>query len=112
MEDNSRDHSHAAALLGRLYFRLDRTGTTWPNCYRDCSKQGRIKAETLRSSGRIRAFTAKSWQRASGRNRHLWPNHGKPYPKKLKGEDMRLLEDWYNGLMRVGLHAESRERDC
>jgi HemY protein len=103
IEDNSRDHSHAAALLGRLYFQLedwDSLGELLPRLV----KHKRIKAETLdewtvrvhqenlRTASDEAALTA-AWKSVLKRYRN----------------DVRLLEAWYRGLMRLGLHGRAEK---
>ncbi len=104
LEENSRDHSYAAALLGRLYFQLedwDQLGLLLPRL----NKHKRIKPETLdewtirvhcerlRRANDEESITA-AWQ---------------AIPKRYK-TDMRILESWYDGLIRVGMH-EKAEKD-
>jgi HemY protein len=104
IEDHSRDHSHATALLGRLYFRLkdwDQLGELLPRL----SKQGRIKADTLHE-WMIRVSCEKLTKAADEESiSAVW----KTVSKKIKAET-EILEAWYSGLMRVGLH-EKAEKD-
>ncbi len=104
IEETSRDHNYAASLLGRLYFRLEdwkQLGELLPRL----QKHKQIKPETL-NEWAIRvhqeylrravddvAITA-AWNAV---------------PKRYKSE-LRVLEAWYKGLIRVGMH-ERAEKD-
>ncbi len=103
IEENSSDHSYAAALLGRLYFHLedwDNLGELLPRL----NKHGRIKTETLdtwttrvhrehlRRAADAETITA-AWQAV---------------PKRYRS-DMSILEAWYRGLIRVGLHDKAEK---
>jgi HemY protein len=104
IEENSQDHSHAAALLGRLYFRLEdwqQLGELLPRL----NKHKRIKPETL-DTWTVRVH-CENLRRAADEEtiNAAW----KAVPKQYKS-NMQILEAWYNGLIRVGLH-EKAERD-
>ncbi len=104
IEENSRDHSYAAALLGRLYFRLedwDQLGELLPRL----NKHKRIKQETL-DEWTIRVHR-EYLRRAADEETitAVWT----AVPKKYK-KDMRILESWYDGLIRIGMH-EKAEKD-
>ena len=103
IEENSSDHSYAAALLGRLYFHLedwDNLGELLPRL----NKHGCIKTETLdtwttrvhrehlRRAADAETITA-AWQAD---------------PKRYRS-DMSILEAWYRGLIRVGLHDKAEK---
>ena len=103
IEENSRDHSYAAALLGRLYYRLedwDNLGDLLPRL----NKQGRIKTETLKT-WTIRVHR-EYLRRAADEVVLLaaW----KAVPKSYRS-DMSILEAWYKGLIRVGLHDKAEK---
>ena len=104
IEENSADHSYAAALLGRLYFRLEdwqQLGELLPRL----NKHKRIKAETL-DLWTIRVHRENLRRAADGESINAaW----KEVPKRHKS-DMQILEAWYDGLIRVGLH-EKAEKD-
>ena len=104
IEETSRDHSYAASLLGRLYFRLEdwkQLGELLPRL----QKHKQIKPETL-NEWAIRVHQeylrravddvaiAAAWNAV---------------PKRYKSE-LRVLEAWYKGLIRVGMH-ERAEKD-
>ena len=103
IEENSRDHSYAAALLGRLYFRLedwDNLGELLPRL----NKHARIKAETL-DMWTIRVH--REYLRRAADDVTLiaaW----KAVPKRHRS-DMSILEAWYKGLIRVGLHDKAEK---
>lgn len=103
IEDNSRDHSHAAALLGRLYFQLedwDSLGRLLPRLV----KHKRVKAETL-DEWTVRVHAEKLRQCEDDVSlTAAWS----AVPKKHKS-DIVLLEAWYTGLMRVGLHGKAEK---
>ena len=103
IEENSRDHSYAADLLGRLYFRLEdweQLGELLPRL----EKHGRVRPEKLHS-WRVRVHTerlktaldgdavAEEWQRI---------------PKKLR-KDHELLEAYYRALIRTGMHEKAEK---
>ena len=104
IEENSQDHSYAAALLGRLYFRLEdwqQLGELLPRL----NKHKRIKTETL-DQWTIRVHRENLRRAADGEGINAaW----KAVPKPHKS-DMQILEAWYDGLIRVGLH-EKAEKD-
>ena len=104
IEENSADHSYAAALLDRLYFRLEdwqQLGELLPRL----NKHKRIKAETL-DLWTIRVHRENLRRAADGESINAaW----KEVPKRHKS-DMQILEAWYDGLIRVGLH-EKAEKD-
>lgn len=104
IEENSRDHSHALALLGRLYFRLE----DWPNLTEilpRLRKQGRVKQETL-DEWTIRVHSERFEHAADGETVIAeW----KSVAKRLR-DDTSLLDAYYMNLMRTGLH-EKAEKD-
>ena len=103
IEENSKDHSHALALLGRLYYRLK----DWPHLAEllpRLRKQGRVKKETL-DKWAIRVHTVNFENCADG---DAITAEWKSIPKHLKAET-RILEAYYNALMRVGLHAKAEK---
>jgi len=104
LEENAPNHSHALALLGRLYFRLE----DWNHLSEllpRLRKQARLDGPTLDIWSK-RVFM-EELDRASDGDAILaeW----KAIPKDLK-KDPALLEAYYEGLMRAGMH-EKAEKD-
>lgn len=102
--ENSRDHSHALALLGRLYFRLE----DWANLAEilpRLRKQARVKQETL-DEWTIRIHS-ENFKRASDGDAVMaeW----KSVAKRLR-DNTTVLDAYYMNLMRTGLH-EKAEKD-
>ena len=104
LDDNSRDHSYAIALLGRLYFRLE----DWANLAEilpRLKKHGRISQET------IDAWTTRVYienlRKAESGDAVLaeWSS----ISKKFK-TDVTLQEGYYTALMRTDMH-EKAEKD-
>lgn len=103
IEENSRDHSYAAALLGRIYYRLgdwDNLDTLLPRL----TKHKRIDAEKLEK------WTTRVHEefltRAADELTLLaeW----KRVPKKLKS-NMRLLDAYFSGMIRNGMHSRAEK---
>ena len=104
IEESSKDHSYAAALLGKLYFRLE----DWDSL-RDLlprlGKHGQVKPETLdRWTIRVNR-EALDHAADDVAVDAAW----KGVPKRLR-KDISLLESRYEAMMRVGLH-EQAEKD-
>lgn len=103
IEENSKDHSYALALLGRLYYRLK----DWPQLAEilpRLQKQGRVKQEML-DKWAIRVHTENFGNAADGEAILAeWKN----VPKRLRG-DTRVLDAYYMSLMRVGLHDKAEK---
>jgi len=103
IEENAPNHSHALTLLGRLYFRLE----DWANLADLIPR--------LRKRGRIGAATLDMW---SQRVYIEKLNHSsdaeavlaewKLIPKGLR-RDLPLLEAYYGGLMRTGMHDRAEK---
>ena len=103
IEENSRDHSHATALLGRLYFRLedwDSLGELLPRL----AKQKHISPETIEEWA-VRVHVEKL-QRAD--DEAAMSAAWKATPKVCR-KDMRLQEAWYKGLIRIGAHDRAEK---
>ena len=104
LDENSKDHSYAIALLGRLYYRLE----DWTNLAQilpRLKKHGRINQETI-DKWTVRVYV-EHLNRAAGGDAVIaeW----KIIPKKLK-DDVSLLNAYYLSLMRTGTH-EKAEKD-
>ena len=103
LDENSRDHSYALGLLGRLYFRLE----DWANLEQTLPrlrKHGRIDQATI-NRWTVRVHT-ENLRRAVDSDGVLgeWKN----VPKRLKAE-LPLLEAYYLNLMRTGLHDKAEK---
>jgi HemY protein len=98
IEENSRDHSHALALLGRLYFRLE-DWAQLANILPRLQKQGRVKQATL-DEWTLRVHCENFRRAADG---EAIVAELKSVPKRLRS-DTTLLEAYYGGLMRIGMH--------
>lgn len=103
LDENSRDHSYALALLGRLYFRLQDWGNLEQILPR-LRKHGRIDQATI-DSWTVRVH-AENLQHAEDSDAVLaeW----KRAPKRLKSE-IPLLDAYYSSLMRTGLHDKAEK---
>ena len=103
IEENSKDHSYALALLGRLYYRLQ----DWPHLAEllpRLRKQSRVKKETL-DKWAVRVHTVNFENCADGDAVNAeWAS----IPRHLKA-DTRILEAYYNALMRLGLHEKAEK---
>ena len=103
LDENSRDHSYAIALLGRLYYRLE-DWTNLADILPRLKKHGRINQETI-DTWTIRVYIenlkgAKDGEAVAAE----WG----AIPKKFKS-DIALLEAYYNALMRTDLHAKAEK---
>ncbi len=104
LEENSPNHSHALALLGRLYFRLEDWNHLSELLPKLC-KQGRLDTATLDNwSQRV---CVENLHNATDGNAVLaaW----KAIPRGLR-KGLPLLEAYYSSLMRTGMH-EKAEKD-
>jgi HemY protein len=103
IEENSRDHSHALALLGRLYYRLD----DWSNLAQilpRLEKQGRVKRETLdKWTARVHIENL-----ANAADGDAIVAERKKVPKRLR-DDVSILDAYYLALIRVGLHEKAEK---
>ncbi len=104
IEENSRDHSHALALLGRLYFRLEDWAQLAEILPR-LQKQKRVKQDTL-DEWTVRVHT-ENFKRADDGDGVIaeW----KRLDKRLRSNE-RLIDAYYTNLLRTGLH-EKAEKD-
>ncbi len=104
LEENSPNHSHALALLGRLYFRLQ----DWNQLAKilpRLRKQARVKQDTL-DEWTIRVHLENLGHAVDG---EAIIKEWKGVAKRLKNQ-IKLLQAYYMGLMRMGLH-EKAEKD-
>jgi HemY protein len=103
IEENTPNHSHALALLGRLYFQLE-----------DWNHLSEI-IPRLRKRGRVDSETLDQWSRRVYIERLNNSGDGdavlaewKLVPKELK-KDLSLLEAYYEGLMRTAMHDKAEK---
>lgn len=103
IDEGSRDHSYALALLGRLYFRLqdwEQLAALLPRL----KKHGRVDQETI-DNWTVRVHR-EDLDRASNGDTVIeaW----KKVPKNLQG-DPDLLNAYFSGLIRGGLHEKAEK---
>jgi HemY protein len=104
LEENSRDHSYALALMGRLYFRLQDWAQLAEILPR-VQKQGRVNQETI-DKWTIRVHRENISHAADG---DAIIAEWKKVAKRLRN-NLAVLDAYYMSLMRVGLH-EKAEKD-
>lgn len=103
LDENSQDHSHALALMGRLYYQLE----DWP-ALRDIlprlKKNAQIKPKML-ASWTVRVHREQLNNAADGEAlTAAWKAVPKPYKT-----DISLLDAYYSGLMRCDLHERAEK---
>lgn len=103
IEENSPDHSYALALLGRLYYRLE-DWTHLSKILPKLKKFGRLDDATL-SKWSLRVHRENLESAADGEAVAL---ARKQVPKDLK-KDIDLLEAYYGGLIRTGMHQKAEK---
>ena len=103
IEENSPNHSHALALLGRLYYRLE----DWSHLSEilpKLRKYGRLDDETL-TTWSLRVHQEHLESAADGDAVIVaWKN----VPREQK-KDLSLLESYYSSLIRTGLHDKAEK---
>jgi HemY protein len=103
IEENSPNHSHALALLGRLYYRLE----DWSHLSEilpKLTKYGRLDDATL-TKWSLRVHQEHLESAADGETViAVW----KKVPKGQKA-DIGLLETYYGSLIRTGLHDKAEK---
>jgi HemY protein len=103
IEENSPNHSHALALLGRLYYRLE----DWSHLSQilpKLRKYGRLDAATL-TNWSLRVHQEHLESAADGETVMIvW----KKIPKDQR-KDLGLLETYYRSLIRTGLHDKAEK---
>ena len=103
LEEDSKDHAHALALMGRLYFQLEDWGALADILPR-LGKNTQIKPEVL-EAWTIRVHKEQLDKAADvDVLEHTW----KGVARKLKS-DLTLQESYYRGLMRLGLHDRAEK---
>jgi HemY protein len=103
LDENSKDHGHALALMGRLYFQLE-DWTALRDILPRVKKHAQVKPETL-ATWTVRIHKEQIEHAADGDAvAAVW----KDVPKPQKS-DISLLEAYYRGLMRSGLHEKAEK---
>ncbi len=103
LDENSKDHSYAIALLGRLYYRLE-DWTQLAGILPRLKKHGRIDQKTI-DKWTSRVYV-ENLARAEDGDKVIaaWS----AVPKKLKG-DSALLKAYYMALMRTDRHQKAEK---
>jgi HemY protein len=103
LDENSKDHGHALALMGSLYFQLEDWSALQEMLPR-VRKHAQVKPETL-TAWTIRIHRVQL-ERATDGDALLvaWKDVPKPHKS-----DTTLLEAYYLGLMRAGLHEKAEK---
>jgi HemY protein len=103
LEEHSRDHAQALALMGRLYYKLedwDALAGILPRL----RKSSQVKPEKLEKwAVRVHKEALDKAADAEVLD-HAWKN----IPRPLRS-DITLLEAYYEGLMRAGLHDRAEK---
>lgn len=103
LDENSKDHSYAIALLGRLYYRLE-DWTQLAGILPRLKKHGRIDQKTI-DKWTVRVFV-ENLARADTGDKVIaeWA----AVPKKLM-DDISLLNAYYKALMRTDMHQKAEK---
>jgi len=103
LEEGTKDHAHALALMGRLYFRLE----DWKSLAELLPR--------LRKNTQVKPHTLEKWTLRVHRealdkaaDTEVLDHNWKGIARNLK-KDPTLLEAYYTGLMRVGLHDRAEK---
>lgn len=103
LEENSRDHSYALALLGRLYYRLEDWAALVEILPR-LQKHGRIDKDTLdKWTTRVHRDALDTAADAEAL-KTAWSGVPRPLKKRVE-----LLEAYYEGLMRCDRHEQAEK---
>ena len=103
LDENSKDHGHALGLMGRLYFQLEDWEALRQILPR-VRKHATIKPETL-AAWTIRIHKEQLDHAADGDAvAAAWKDVPKPHKS-----DISLLEGYFQGLMRSGLHEKAEK---
>ena len=103
LDENSKDHSYAIALLGRLYYRLE----DWKQLAELLPRvkvHGRVNQEMI-DKWTARVCAEKLRQAASG---EALIDEWKAIPRKLK-RDLSLLDAYFRSLMRTRMHDKAEK---
>jgi HemY protein len=103
LEEESKDHAHALALMGRLYFELE----DWDALAKILPRLGK---KTQLTSETLEKWTIRVHKEALDKaaDADVLDETWKGIGRKLK-VDLSLLESYYLGLMRVGLHERAEK---
>ena len=103
LEEDSKDHAQALALMGRLYYKL--------GDYRSLAEiLPRLRKNTQLKPGTLDTWTTRVHQEAldTAADAEVLDDAWKQVPRKLRS-DVTLLESYYRGLMRAGLHDRAEK---
>jgi len=103
LDENSKDHSHALALMARLYYQLE-DWSALKEILPRVKKNAQVNPETF-ALWTIRVHREELDTAADG---EVLSQTWKAVPKAHK-TDISLLEAYYIGLMRAGLHARAEK---
>lgn len=103
LDENSKDHGHALALMARLYFQLQDWSALREILPR-VKKHSQVKADTL-TKWTVRVHCERLETAADG---DALMSAWKDVPKACKS-DIGLLEAYYSGLMRTGRNLQAEK---
>lgn len=103
LEEDSRNHAHALALMGRLYFRLE-DWQSLADLLPRLRKNAQVKPETL-EKWNIRVHREALDKAADA---EVLDQTWRGISRKQRA-DLTLLEAYFNGLMRAGLHDRAEK---
>ena len=103
LEEDSKDHAHALALMGRLYFKLE-DWASLADLLPRLRKNTQVKPETLDR------WTIRVHQQAldTAADAEVLDQAWKGVSRKLRS-DLTLLVAYYEGLLRLGLHDRAEK---
>lgn len=103
LEEDTKDHAQALALMGRLYYRLE----DWKSLAGILPRLGK---NAQLQPGTLDKWTTRVHQQAldSAADVDVLDHAWKQVPRKLRA-DVTLLEAYYSGLMRAGLHDRAEK---
>jgi HemY protein len=103
LEEDSKDHAQALSLMGRLYYKLG-DYKSLAGILPRLHKNAQLKPGTLDE------WTCRVHQEAldTAADAEVLDHAWKQVPRKLRA-DVSLLESYYQGLMRVGLHDRAEK---
>ena len=103
LEEDSKDHAHALALMGRLYFKLE-DWASLADLLPRLRKNTQVKPETLDR------WTIRVHQQAldTAADAEVLDQAWKGVSRKLRS-DLTLLIAYYEGLLRLGLHDRAEK---